>query len=64
MERIPDDGLALLGMSYDNTGRLGADTWRHVAFIEQDKPLAGRPDTGGVHDRCPGSCRDPDRPGS
>ncbi|MEO3780552.1 4Fe-4S dicluster domain-containing protein [Micromonospora sp. B11E3] len=36
---IPDDGLALLGMSYDNTGMLGADTWRHVAFIEQDRPL-------------------------
>ncbi|MPV50458.1 4Fe-4S dicluster domain-containing protein [Pseudactinotalea sp. HY160] len=26
----------LLGSSYDNTGALGADTWRHVAFIEQD----------------------------
>jgi formate dehydrogenase iron-sulfur subunit len=25
----------LLGLSYDNTGQLGADTWRHVAFIEQ-----------------------------
>jgi formate dehydrogenase iron-sulfur subunit len=36
---VPDDGLSLLGMSYDNTGMLGADTWRHVAFIEQDKPL-------------------------
>jgi formate dehydrogenase iron-sulfur subunit len=36
---IPEDGLSLLGMSYDNTGMLGADTWRHVAFIEQDKPL-------------------------
>jgi len=36
---IPDDGLSMLGMSYDNTGMLGADTWRHVAFIEQDKPL-------------------------
>src|SRR5690625_7959717 len=23
--------------SYDNTGALGADTWRHVAFIEQDQ---------------------------
>ena len=32
---VPDDGLALLGQSYDNTGALGADTWRHVAFIEQ-----------------------------
>ena len=28
------------GMSYDNTQGLGADTWRHVAFIEQRKPLA------------------------
>ncbi len=36
---IPEDGLSLLGMSYDNTGMLGADTWRHVAFIEQDRPL-------------------------
>jgi formate dehydrogenase iron-sulfur subunit len=27
--------MDLLGMSYDNTGALGADTWRHVAFIEQ-----------------------------
>src|SRR5690625_4339318 len=35
--RIPQHGnLQLLGSSYDNTGGLGADTWRHVAFIEQD----------------------------
>ena len=33
----PRDGdLQLLGSSYDNTGSLGASTWRHVAFIEQD----------------------------
>src|SRR5664280_1633867 len=32
---IPEDGLSLLGSSYDNTGSLGASTWRHVAFIEQ-----------------------------
>ncbi|MEB3032342.1 4Fe-4S dicluster domain-containing protein [[Mycobacterium] nativiensis] len=32
----PADGdLELLGSSYDNTGALGANTWRHVAFIEQ-----------------------------
>jgi formate dehydrogenase iron-sulfur subunit len=32
----PRDGdLELLGSSYDNTGALGASTWRHVAFIEQ-----------------------------
>jgi len=42
---VPEDGLNLLGMSYDNTGGLGADTWRHVAFIEQRKPLAA-PDPG------------------
>ena len=36
--RNPRDGdLELLGSSYDNTGALGASTWRHVAFIEQDR---------------------------
>src|SRR5204863_1018499 len=46
---IPEDGLALTGMSYDNTAGLGADTWRHVAFIEQRKPLA-RQDPGVQHE--------------
>ncbi|GAA2069117.1 4Fe-4S dicluster domain-containing protein [Streptomyces albiaxialis] len=32
---LPEDGLRLTGMSYDNTQGLGASTWRHVAFIEQ-----------------------------
>ncbi|MGW6023842.1 4Fe-4S dicluster domain-containing protein [Streptomyces sp. NPDC055099] len=32
---LPEDGLSLTGMSYDNTQGLGASTWRHVAFIEQ-----------------------------
>jgi formate dehydrogenase iron-sulfur subunit len=32
---VPEDGIELTGMSYDNTGSLGASTWRHVAFIEQ-----------------------------
>ena len=36
---IPQDGQEFLAMSYDNTGELNADTWRHVAFIEQEKPL-------------------------
>jgi formate dehydrogenase iron-sulfur subunit len=36
--QVPEDGLNLLGMSYDNTGGLGASTWRHVAFIEQTAP--------------------------
>jgi formate dehydrogenase iron-sulfur subunit len=32
---VPDDGFVFRATSYDNTGSLGADTWRHVAFIEQ-----------------------------
>ncbi len=39
---IPEDGLSMLGSSYDNTGALSATTWRHVAFIEQRKPLGGQ----------------------
>src|SRR6185312_1016777 len=37
--QVPEDGLLFTGDSYDNTGKLGANTWRHVAFIEQDRPL-------------------------
>ncbi|MFF5077106.1 4Fe-4S dicluster domain-containing protein [Actinoplanes sp. NPDC000266] len=36
---VPDDGFNLLGQSYDNTGGLSANSWRHVAFIEQ--PVTG-----------------------
>jgi formate dehydrogenase iron-sulfur subunit len=32
---LPADDLGLRGTSYDNTGDLGATTWRHVHFIEQ-----------------------------
>jgi formate dehydrogenase iron-sulfur subunit len=32
---VPGAGLEFLGRSYDNSGGLGADRWRHVAFIEQ-----------------------------
>ena len=32
-----DSDWKLSDSSYDNTGHLGADTWRHVAFIEQGK---------------------------
>jgi formate dehydrogenase iron-sulfur subunit len=32
------DLLDVTGMSYDNTGGLGASTYRHVAFIEQTVP--------------------------
>jgi formate dehydrogenase iron-sulfur subunit len=37
---VPEDGLALTGMSYDNSVGLSADTWRHVAFIEQQRPVS------------------------
>jgi formate dehydrogenase iron-sulfur subunit len=36
---IPEDGLMWTGESYDNTSELGANSWRHVAFVEQRKPL-------------------------
>jgi len=32
---VPEDGLTMLGSSYDNSGSLSASTWRHVKFIEQ-----------------------------
>ena len=37
--QLPADHFGLTGFSYDNTGDLGATTWRHVAFVEQ--PAAG-----------------------
>ncbi|MGH2736947.1 MAG: 4Fe-4S dicluster domain-containing protein, partial [Actinomycetota bacterium] len=40
--QLPDDGLNFTGMSYDNTGALGASTWRHVAFVERPVPLEGQ----------------------
>jgi formate dehydrogenase iron-sulfur subunit len=38
---VPEDGLVWTGESYDNTSELGANTWRHVAFIEQNQPARG-----------------------
>ena len=36
--RVPQDGdYEMLNSSYDNTGDLGANTWRHVAFVEQSE---------------------------
>ncbi len=37
--QVPEDGLDFTGMSFDNTQGLSADSWRHVAFIEQRKPI-------------------------
>ena len=37
--RVPDRIEGFSGHSYDNSLALGADRWRHVAFVEQRKPL-------------------------
>jgi formate dehydrogenase iron-sulfur subunit len=55
------DKIGLSGMSYDNTGMLSANSWRHVAFIEQSRtvdlpsPTFGRPgdDRDGHESRSP-----------
>ena len=31
---VSEDGLNFSGYSYDNTGAVGASTWRHVKFVE------------------------------
>jgi formate dehydrogenase iron-sulfur subunit len=51
---VPDDGFDLLGLSYDNTGALGASTWRHVAFIEQPATRPAPVDLGMPGMRPPG----------
>jgi formate dehydrogenase iron-sulfur subunit len=33
--QLPADGFAFSGNSYDNTGALTAESWRHVKFVEQ-----------------------------
>jgi formate dehydrogenase iron-sulfur subunit len=49
---VPEDGLVHTGMSMDNSRGLGADTWRHVAFVERRKPVSiadGLPDSLVAH---------------
>jgi formate dehydrogenase iron-sulfur subunit len=43
---VPATLMELTGNSYDNTGALGADSWRHVAFVEQRKPVYVQEQTG------------------
>lgn len=38
---VPEDGLTLTGMSFDNSEGLSSETWRHVAFIEQPTRAEG-----------------------
>ncbi len=58
--RVPADGLTLTGMSYDNTQRLDADNWRHVAFIEQRVPNGAADLGGGVSEAGDGRGGEPD----
>jgi formate dehydrogenase iron-sulfur subunit len=37
--RVPESPRGFTGNSYDNTSDLGANAWRHVAFVEQRKEL-------------------------
>jgi formate dehydrogenase iron-sulfur subunit len=45
--QIPPSDQGFTGESYDNTIDLGANSWRHVAFVEQRKPLDVREDPEG-----------------
>jgi formate dehydrogenase iron-sulfur subunit len=38
---VPVDDIRYLNSSYDNTGELSANSWRHVAFIEQKREDGG-----------------------
>jgi formate dehydrogenase iron-sulfur subunit len=38
--QVSEDGLDWSGYSYDNTGAVGASTWRHVKFVEE-APIPG-----------------------
>jgi formate dehydrogenase iron-sulfur subunit len=40
--QVPADDEIWTGQSYDNTGALGASTWRHVKFVEQPARLGGQ----------------------
>jgi formate dehydrogenase iron-sulfur subunit len=59
------DQIGLSGMSYDNTGMLSANSWRHVAFIEQSRtvdlpmPTFGRPGDDRGNDEPLGERRSP-----
>ena len=59
---VPEDGIALTGMSYDNTIGLGASTWRHVAFIEQ--PARPHAPAAAAGEATPGAPATPAGPGA
>jgi formate dehydrogenase iron-sulfur subunit len=36
--RLPEEPASFSGRSYDNTGALSSTTWRHVKFVEAERP--------------------------
>ncbi len=48
---LPADSIGLTGQSFDNTGMLSANTWRHVGFVE-----TGSGASGGAHGGASGGC--------
>jgi len=61
---VPSEDFRWYGWSHDNTGSLGADTWRHVAFIEQAQPIPVSGDGAAVAPDVLGRWRDPDESGA
>ncbi len=55
---VPEDGLEWTGHSHDNTQGLGADSWRHVAFVEQRVPLGAATSPIFSERRGPGEAKD------
>jgi formate dehydrogenase iron-sulfur subunit len=45
---VPTEEQVWTGESYDNSRELGANRWRHVAFVEQRVPLRQRAEEAGV----------------
>ncbi|WP_428378059.1 4Fe-4S dicluster domain-containing protein [Lichenicoccus sp.] len=58
---LPADNIGLTGQSYDNTGALSANTWRHVNFIEKTGDGCGTKEGGGCGSSN-GGVRDNDQP--
>ncbi len=59
---LPADNIGLTGQSFDNTGALSANSWRHVAFVEQaDMRAPASPGGCGGHGDAGGGVRGNDQ---
>ena len=55
---IASEVCELTGNSYDNTGALGATSWRHVAFVEKARRSPGQPVDASPHVAVPAITKD------